>query len=126
MDKILLIAAGGSIGSVLRYIITISINRFNLNNFFFGTVIINIIGCLLIGLGYSFFGRGNNLLEGLKIFFVTGFLGAFTTFSAYGIESAQYVENGLITHFICNILITNIIGIAMVFIGIYIGRQIWN
>ena len=126
MKQLVFIAIGGSIGAVLRYILSTFVNKLNLSNFILGTLAVNIVGCFVAGIILAYFEK--NIINGkhLELFFITGILGAFTTLSAYGIECAKYIEAGNVNHMILNILLTNILGLVMVFFGIYIAKLIWN
>ena len=126
MKQLVFIAIGGSIGAILRYILSTFINKLNLSSFILGTLMVNVIGCFLAGITFAYFEKNIMNVKHLELFFITGILGAFTTFSAYGIECAKYIEAGNINHMILNILVTNILGLAMVFLGIYIGKSIWS
>lgn len=85
----LLIAVGGAIGSIARYLITTYFAKFF--PFPFGTFIINISGCLLIGIFYGLSERFNFTFE-WRIFLTTGLCGGFTTFSAFAYENIKLLQ----------------------------------
>jgi CrcB protein len=85
MMEIGVIAAGGAVGSVLRYLVQKTINV----SFPYGTLTVNIAGCFLIGCLWAYSFKGLN--EQMRLFLMTGFCGGFTTFSAFGIESIQMI-----------------------------------
>lgn len=81
MDKILFIAFGSALGGVARYLVGKWAPTFY--SFPWGTFIVNIIGCFLIGLIYGLIAKGINLSENARLFLTVGFCGGFTTFSTY-------------------------------------------
>lgn len=103
--NLLLIALGGAVGSVLRYLVS------SLNTLFpWGTFTVNILGSLLIGLLAGLVSKGM-LSPELKLLLVTGFCGGFTTFSTFANESFSMVKAG-------DILLTALYVGASVFVGV--------
>lgn len=96
--KLLLIGSGGFAGAVLRYVLSKFFNeRYAYLNYPVGTVIVNVAGtfllCLLMGLSIKEFGISKNL----TLFFCTGFLGSFTTFSTFIFENISLTQNSAYT-----------------------------
>ena len=90
MSNFLLVAVGGSIGALTRYVFYItSKNFFSLNNLFINTLIINIIGSFLIGYLIVLLENKSFSQDFLKYFFIIGILGSFTTFSAFSLETIE-------------------------------------
>jgi fluoride exporter len=84
MTSLAFVAAGGAIGSVVRYMVS------QLTGYPFGTLAVNVVGSFAIGIAFMVLAaRGPGYL-----FFVTGVLGGFTTFSAFSLESVRMIENG--------------------------------
>ena len=83
LTNILLVGLGGGLGSILRYLCQRTWNA----NFPYGTLVVNIFGCFLIGLLWGISTR--QLDEQKRLFFVTGFCGGFTTFSSFTYEGVQ-------------------------------------
>ena len=84
----LAIFMGGGLGSVSRFLISSLISKNTAESFPFGTLIVNLIGAFLIGLLVEFLALRYSVSENLRYFLITGFLGGFTTFSAFSLESA--------------------------------------
>ncbi len=90
LSNILLVAAGGGVGCVSRFLLIKQIVRLNPTLFPLGTMLVNILGSLLIGVLLAKYGAQHNA----RIFFVTGVLGGFTTFSAFSWDAMQLLHRG--------------------------------
>ena len=90
----LLIAGGGFIGTLLRFLATDFLNKYSAPAFPIGTVVINLIGCLLIGILAGFFSERLTSDSNLFLFLAIGCLGGFTAFSAFAIESQVLYKMG--------------------------------
>jgi len=121
--QILYIAIGGSVGAVSRFLLSGYINRTSNDLFPWGTIAVNLIGSLLIGFFIELLSR-TIVPDNLRSILLIGFLGAFTTFSAYALESFNLLQGNEIKLFIQNILIHNILGLVCVISGIYISRVV--
>ena len=116
MERILAIGAGGGIGAIARYAVAICSEKLTPVNFPFGTLTANLLGCLMIGFFWSYFDRVHISHE-FRLFLFTGFLGGFTTFSTSARETVQFLKAGEPLHAISYLLLSNILGIAMVGLG---------
>lgn len=118
MMQLTMVALGGALGSVARYAISIKLGVWGgLTAFPFGTVVVNTLGCLLIG---GLFGGA--VLKGwltpeLRLFLVVGVLGGFTTFSTFAIESIELARNGAWGLALLNILLQNMLGLLAALVG---------
>ncbi|TDQ29179.1 fluoride efflux transporter CrcB [Zeaxanthinibacter enoshimensis] len=123
MKPILLVFLGGGIGSVLRYLISKSLNPY-FTNFYLGTFLVNVLGCLVIGavLGYAL--KSDYLNPHLTLLLVAGFCGGFTTFSSFGFEQYELLRSGAFLHFSLYIIASLATGLAAVAAGFWIVRQI--
>ncbi len=92
MLKIFLVFIGGGLGATLRYLLTIFLSG-RIGNFPFGTLVINIIGCFVMGVAFGFF-AGKPDAEAYRVFITVGFLGGFTTLSAFFAETLALASEG--------------------------------
>lgn len=121
MIGILLIAIGGALGSVLRFgVITLTYKFVNIH-FPWGTIFANLIGCFVIGVIWAVLDTFEEP-KNLKLFLVTGLLGGFTTFSSFALENFNMFRAGEIKLVVANVLISNIVGIFLVFVGYYLTK----
>jgi len=118
MYKILLIAIGGGIGSVLRFIVSAGIHNWFHKVYFWGTISVNIIGSFLIGIAWAFFEQHVEQ-ENLRFFVMVGLLGGFTTFSSFSLESFSLFKNEDLRLAFNYIFISNIGGITAAFLSYY-------
>ena len=121
--KVLLIALGGAIGSVCRYGLGGLVYRMFGSIFPWGTAAVNIVGSLVIGFLWGVFERGA-IGPNMRIFLFIGILGGFTTFSSYTLETFSLFREGQTRLAITNMMVSNIVGVAAVFIGFAIFRYI--
>jgi fluoride exporter len=124
MTKWLLIAGGGALGSVFRYALHTSVQRAWGGSFPLGTLTVNLIGCLLIGVLAALFAGPIQLREEYGIGLGVGLLGGFTTFSTFGLESFLLMNAGQFALAILNILLSCGIGLLAVWLGFRLGG-IW-
>ncbi len=132
MSQLIAIAIGGAIGSILRYLIAASVNErlqgeSALPMFPFGTLLVNTIGCFLIGLIFVLLQQrvsvhgGYELLRG---FIIIGVLGGFTTFSTFSLETLQLMQFGLWGKTLLNIIVSVCVCILAAMAGMGIGRAL--
>jgi CrcB protein len=109
--NILLVGAGGAAGSVLRYLCQRSLNL----SFPYGTLLVNILGCLLIGLLWGFFTK--SIDEQKRLLLVTGFCGGFTTFSSFTFEGVQMMMENRWLSFLAYTLTSVAAGLMATYLG---------
>lgn len=90
LSSIMLVAGGGAIGCVLRFLIIKLVVRLNPSIFPLGTMAVNLLGAFLIGAIIAKYGAQTNA----RVFFVTGICGGFTTFSAFSWDALQLLHRG--------------------------------
>ncbi len=122
---ILYIALGGSIGAVTRYFVSKGIHSQVSTMFPAGTLFINATGSFLIG--FFFFLFENTILpENLRSFLLIGFLGAYTTFSTYSLETVNMLKDGEFRAGLLNVLASNILCLAMTVSGMILSRVLFK
>lgn len=121
---ILLIGIGGGIGSVARFLCYRYIQSIHTTAFPWGTFLVNITGCLLIGVFYAVSERGNVLTPEWRLFLTTGFCGGFTTFSAFAYENISLLKAGDFMHFSLYTVGSVVLGLAATYLGIAMVKLI--
>ena len=119
MIKILLVGSGGFIGSALRYLIGSGVQRwFSEHRMPYGTMAVNILGCLVIGFLGGLTESRAWFTQEIRLFFFLGILGGFTTFSSFGYETVNLVRSGLGLHGFSNIVLHIVLGLGAVWTGL--------
>ncbi|WP_340199179.1 fluoride efflux transporter CrcB [Ascidiimonas sp. W6] len=122
MKQLLLVFLGGGLGSSLRYMITKWLNP----NFTIplGTLAVNIIGSLLIGIILGLASRGNTISTSQTLLLATGFCGGFTTFSTFSFENNAFLKSGDFLNFALYTILSISGGIFAVMTGFWISKQL--
>ena len=113
----LIIGLGGFIGTILRFLLSSSIEKSFATSFPIGTILVNLIGCFLIGLLSGYFTQKLGDQTQLFFFLTIGVLGGFTTFSAIAMDCQVFIENGEYLKMLTYISVQAILGIALCLIG---------
>jgi CrcB protein len=124
MEKILFIGIGGFLGANLRFFISNWAMEKWGPAFPFGTFVINITGSFIIGLFVTLATEKFVLEPELRLMIITGFLGAYTTFSTFALESAELILNGSRNLGLVNLLGSCFIGLIACFAGIMLGKSL--
>uniref|UniRef100_I2PZT4 Fluoride-specific ion channel FluC n=1 Tax=Desulfovibrio sp. U5L TaxID=596152 RepID=I2PZT4_9BACT len=123
-EKIGLIALAGSAGTLARYWLSGLVYDVFGRDFPWGTAVVNILGCFLFGLVFEL-GEDRMLLRTeARIVLLTGFMGAFTTFSTFVFESAGFLEDGRYLPALANVAFQTVLGFAALFAGLMLGRML--
>ena len=125
MQNVFLIALGGSLVAVARYGLATWIYQQTGTSFPWGTFIINVTGSLAIGFLAELF-ETTLAPAGWRSFLTIGFLGAYTTFSTFSLESFNLLREGELRLAAGNILMSTLAGLAAVVLGIYGFRFLWK
>ena len=123
MTKVFLVLLGGSIGALSRYGVSLLAVKLLGARFPWGTLIVNLAGCFLIGLAFALAERGSSVMNpATRLFFVTGYLGGLTTFSTYAVETTNALGGQNTVAAILNVAASNLLGVALVLLGMWIVR----
>ena len=115
IKNIILVAIGGAIGSVFRYLIAYS-NIFPNTKMHLSTMAANLLGCFIIGFLSTYFLTKLNM-QNLNLLFITGFCGGFTTFSSFALENQKMMQTNQFLDSFVYIILSVVLGIALVFVG---------
>ncbi|MBU1340244.1 MAG: fluoride efflux transporter CrcB [Proteobacteria bacterium] len=123
MIKLLLVGMGGFAGSICRYIISDVSQRLFNNPFFpYGTLTVNVIGCLLIGLLGGVSETRQLFTPEIRALVLIGFLGGFTTFSTLGYEIFTVARDGQMASAMTNLVLHLILGFGSVWLGFSLSK----
>lgn len=122
---LLTIALGGAIGSVMRYLLMGRVGHWLGLGFPYGTLVVNIAGSFMMGVLIVVFARMASVPQHAQAFFTVGVLGGFTTFSTFSLDIATLLERGDYAPSLLYILASVAGGIAAIFLGLMIARQVF-
>jgi CrcB protein len=123
MLKWFLIAVGGAFGSVLRYAVQGWFRELFGARFPWGTFVVNITGCLLIGLLAGLFAGPRLVREEYRIGLMIGVLGGYTTFSSFGLETFSLANDGEFRLALLNMVLSCVVGFAAVWVGYRVAER---
>ena len=124
MKTILYIALGGGLGSVLRYLTAVVMNKYFQSSFPYATFVTNMLGCLLIGLFFGYLEKHNAISQDLKFFLITGFCGGYTTFSTFSHENVQLLESNQMLLTFLYIGLSVLLGLMATWFGLFLAKSI--
>ena len=117
MNNLLLIAIGGAVGSISRYGCQKWIYQIHPHPFPFGTFVVNVAGCLLIGLFFGLSEKGNLVSPEWRILLTAGFCGGFTTFSTFSFETLSLLKDGEYAYALLYVFLSVVVGLLAVWLG---------
>ena len=117
----LFIGCGSFIGGAARYLISVAMKTMS-KGFPWGTLAVNLVGCLVIGLLWGFFSKTSSEGNTWALFLMVGVCGGFTTFSTFSKEALMMLQAGNFMSLLAYVTISVIAGIALVAAGYYLAR----
>lgn len=127
MDKLILIGVGGFIGSVMRYIVSGYVQNLSKSTGFpYGTLAVNVIGSFIIGFLFYFIESRGSFSPQMRALLLLGFLGAFTTFSTFSLETFNLLRGDEVTLALANLGANCGLGLLAVWIGRMLPEMIWR
>ena len=124
MEKWVYLIVGGSIGTVARYVLAGAVYQKIGTDFPYGTLIVNLIGCFLIGFFDTVFQERFLFSPVLRVFLMAGFCGAFTTFSTFMLETGNLIRDGEVFRAFLNVMASVAVGFIVFRLGVLLGEII--
>lgn len=125
MRQLFFIAMGGAVGSMLRYLVSIGMYAWLGREFPYGTLTVNVLGSLLMGfLTIFLIERLDSLSDVLRALLLVGFLGGFTTFSSFSMETLSQLESGDMKQALANIVLNLGLCLLAVYLGALVARKL--
>lgn len=117
MKAIALVATGGAVGAVLRYLVSLGAVRAFGEGFPYGTLLVNVIGSFLLGWLLASTGESEILSPDLKLMLGTGLCGALTTFSTFSVQNLVLAEKSSVQLLLLNITLNLLLGLGAAWLG---------
>lgn len=124
MLHVILVATGGAIGASLRHFVNLAALRVVGPGFPWGTMAINIVGSLVMGLFVGVLARRAGTPDEVRLFVATGILGGFTTFSAFSLDFATLWERGAVLPAFGYVLTSVVGSLLAIFLGLWLARTV--
>jgi CrcB protein len=123
-QKIALLAVLGAVGTLCRYGLGLWVQERTGSGFPWGTVVINLLGCLAFGIVWSALGERRTMPEEIRTIILVGFMGAFTTYSTYMFELAEQLRGKEWLAASGYFALHNLCGWIMMSLGIFLGKWV--
>ena len=124
MGAVLFVGLGGFVGAIARYLVDVRVTTFAGAGFPWGTLVVNVVGSFFVGLLFALVVERAAFPADLRGPLMIGFVGSFTTFSTFALESWRMIEDGFWAGGLANIGASVIVGLAAVVGGVALGRAI--
>lgn len=122
MLKLFALAIAGALGTLARYGLSGFVHRQSRGLFPYGTLVVNLLGCVVIGWVMFLVQEHQAFRPETRVVIVVGFLGGFTTFSAFAYETTELLRGGALLPALLNVLGNVVLGVTGVWLGAVVGR----
>jgi CrcB protein len=122
LQRVLLIAAAGALGTLARYGLGGMFQKVTINGLPAGTLLVNVVGCFLFGLIWTLADERMVIDPEARVVMLGGFMGAFTTFSTFIFETGGFVRESQWLLATGNVAVQTVVGLAFFFLGVVVGR----
>jgi len=124
MKQVMAIAAGGALGAVMRWYVAGFIQRLSGSAFPWGTLAVNVVGSFLLGFLFVWMLERVTVGELARLAVTVGFLGAFTTFSTFSLETARMLQEGAFSMALGNVLAQVLVCVTLAWLGMQLARML--
>jgi CrcB protein len=122
LQKYFLIAIGGALGSVMRYLVgSMVANRMG-TRFYYGTFVVNMTACLIVGFSLTLLQRRAEINTAWLFLIAVGFVGAYSTFSTFEWEAFTTLQTGAFLHTAVYVALSFLLGLVAVWLGVLLAR----
>jgi len=125
MLKIIFLMTGGALGTLSRYLVSGVAHRLISGTFPWGTLLVNATGSLLIGFCWGIV-EMRDISPQARLFVFVGFLGGYTTFSSYALESMNLLRDGDVRMAVTNLVLNNLLSLLLVFVGYFLSKGLFT
>lgn len=122
LKSLLIVGTGSFIGGAMRYLLSMFMRNICGQGFPWGTLAVNLLGCLLFGIVFGMFSKNSSTDSALYLLLTTGVCGGFTTFSTFAHESVQMLQHGNTSGFIGYVATSVIAGFALIALGYWMVK----
>ncbi len=123
IKQLIMVGIGGGIGSIFRFLVSVMTSKYHQGTFPLATFIVNLVGCLLIGLLIGALEQ-QSANHQLKLLLVTGFCGGFTTFSTFANENLYLLNNNQPLLALFYTLASVLLGVLFVWLGMWVMKVV--
>lgn len=120
--QLLAIATGGALGALMRFWVSSGVHGLAGRSFPYGTLTVNVLGSLLIGMLYVAFNERLDVSPHWRALLLIGVLGAFTTFSTFSMETLELLEKGDVIKAVVNVLLNVVLCVGAAWLGVLVIR----